>query len=142
MTSSRLEIHDSDDYRLIVMKYYPWNLEDLTRRFFQGSKRYTPSHLRFIGFAFRGMLRAVGELHKTGFVHRDLKLDNFMVDEQCKFRSMQLISILTTSNWSPGKEVSITRSREPLTTCPPKDSTRRREPVCPSEERSTCGLWA
>jgi hypothetical protein len=27
------EIHDSDDYRLFVMKYYPWNLEDLTKKF-------------------------------------------------------------------------------------------------------------
>ena len=65
----------------MVMKYYPWNLEDLLIHYTSSSKRIsTEKRFQFITFAFRGILEAVSELHSLGYVHRDLKLDNFMVD--------------------------------------------------------------
>jgi serine/threonine protein kinase len=81
------------------MKYYPWNLEDLTKKFLaHEERRYSQKHLQFIGFAFKGILLAVEELHKAGFVHRDLKLDNFMVDSECNYFTIQSVYTSTTSN--------------------------------------------
>jgi serine/threonine protein kinase len=63
------------------MRYYPWTLEDLTKRFVTFSKRHSAgSNLKFNCFVFKAILEAVAELHAMGYVHRDLKLDNFLVD--------------------------------------------------------------
>lgn len=34
----------------------------------------------FVVYIFRALLDAVSELHKVGFVHRDLKPDNILID--------------------------------------------------------------
>ena len=68
------------------MECYPWSLDQLAKRYVSFSNgRYSDSYLRFVAWAFRGILTAVDEVHSLGYVHRDLKLDNFMVDSSCTF---------------------------------------------------------
>lgn len=65
----------------MVMQYYPTNIEQLLKQFTTNTnRRYTKYHVDFIIYAFKAILMAVGELHQLGYVHRDLKPDNFLVD--------------------------------------------------------------
>ena len=67
------------------MEYYPESLEQLAKKAVSRSKgRQTEAYLCFASWAFAAVLRSVEEVHSLGYVHRDLKLDNFMVDGQCK----------------------------------------------------------
>ena len=68
------------------MDRYPWTLEGVIKKNMENKEsRYTKEHLSFVGWAFRAILNSVNQLHQLGYVHRDLKLDNFMVDASCIF---------------------------------------------------------
>lgn len=45
---------------------------------FQSKKRFPESDVKFYAAQ---IILAIGELHKKGIMHRDLKLENIMVDE-------------------------------------------------------------
>ena len=79
------------------MEYYPESLDQLAKKavsLFKG--RQTEAYHSFAAWAFRSIIRSVEEVHKLGYVHRDLKLDNFMVDAQCNPRLIQITYTSTT----------------------------------------------
>ena len=71
------------------MKEYPHNLTDLMKQFTTTSKRYTQQHIDFVRNAFAAVVNAVEEVHCLGYVHRDLKPDNFLGDAQCRLYVIQ-----------------------------------------------------
>jgi len=94
-----------------------------------------------VGFAFRAILTAVEELHSLGYVHRDLKLDNFMVSQKCKIISIQSISYSTISSLSHKRtRLTLPCAGQP-TTCLPSALNRKRG-VCLSSDQLIYGRWA
>ena len=80
MLLCRKQVLVSEEYRLIVMEYYLWNLADILKHFTTNAqRRYSDEHISFVVYAFKSILEAVQELHSIGYVHRDLKPDNFLV---------------------------------------------------------------
>lgn len=90
---------DKEEYRLVAMELFPWTLQTVSDTITNKLKRFDAEHITFVRFAFKAILTALEELHGLGYVHRDLKLDNFMVSQKCKKCFTQSISSSTTSNW-------------------------------------------
>lgn len=95
---------------MMVMRLYPWNLTQLLKAFTTRLEwRYTQQHFNFVIYAFKGVLTAVQQLHGVGYIHRDLKPDNFLVDQSCN-SLFYIVNIFITDFALVSKELEIDSS--------------------------------
>ncbi|CDW57365.1 Pkinase domain containing protein [Trichuris trichiura] len=72
-----LDYGETDQFRFLIMELGGPNLSDLKR--FQPTKRFSLSTVLRLGVQF---IEAVQDLHRIGFVHRDIKPCNFVIGRE------------------------------------------------------------
>lgn len=123
------------------MKEYPYNLSDIMKQFTNTPKRYTQKHFDFVRYAFAAVVNAVEEIHALGYVHRDLKPDNFLGDTECRLYVIQWWLSLLISPLSPNSTKSTHLFQEHSNTSLLKGCLRKEGKVL-SEKVMTCGQLA
>eukprot|EP01097_Dermamoeba_algensis_P008559 TRINITY_DN5746_c0_g1_i1.p1 TRINITY_DN5746_c0_g1~~TRINITY_DN5746_c0_g1_i1.p1 ORF type:complete len:351 (+),score=30.91 TRINITY_DN5746_c0_g1_i1:260-1312(+) len=90
-----VELIEDDEELFIIMEYLPGG--DLLEYLMKHEEALPEAQVKKI---FCSLISAVNHLHQLGIVHRDLKLENVLIDTHGDVR---LVDFNLSSKWSPGK---------------------------------------